>query len=110
MFPPQLATPVVGQQISAIGGTSGQRNGSISQINVNTPLHLSSQGVSVMMHNAIRANFRSAGGDSGGVAFSGTNFSNQSIQGIVVGGTENANITLISRASEILVHTGWRLN
>ena len=101
------ATPYLGQWISARGAVSGHRSGPISRLNYNTVIG-DGHGNVIRVVNIIFADFRSAHGDSGGVAFSYSNLFNHNIQGIVISGGGNQSV--ISRTSEIITRTGWRLN
>ena len=99
------ATPVVGQLISSIGVVSGLRSGLIERINVTEDV----AGIGRLVNTTI-ASMPSIHGDSGGVAFSETTgVRSYNIQGIAItriGDTRSR----ISRTSQILDWTAWRLN
>jgi len=106
---PFAATPVRGQWVFARGSTSGLRSGPVSQINANRWIGEEDRPEDwFLVVNATVGDFGSARGDSGGIAFSHFQNFNYHIQGIAIAGTPS--ITVISRTSEILVRTGWRLN
>jgi len=100
------ATPAVGQLVSSRGTVTGLRSGRVEQINFNTDVNETNGNVFHVVNTTV-VNFRSAQGDSGGVAFSAAPFQNN-IQGIFIAfrGTQS----VISRTSEITFRTGWRLN
>jgi len=100
---PVAATPVVGQIIISRGAINGMRSGLISRVNYNTTI----TGVGTIT-NALRTTLIGSPGDSGGVAFSRFNGQIHHIQGIVIGGQNNAN-GIVSRTSEITRRTGWNL-
>ena len=101
---PIAATAVVGQWVSARGATTtGVRGGTIAQVNANANVANIGQ-----VTNTIIVNMFSDFGDSGGIAFSNVTGRVHNIQGIVItriGDTQSR----VSRASEIITRTGWRL-
>ena len=100
---PNASTPTVGQIVIARGSNNGSRSGTIAQINANANI-----GGIGQVTNTIIANFRSDGGDSGGIAISQSGGQAHNVQGIVITRIGNTQ-SRISRTSEITSRTGWRL-
>ncbi|MCL2559574.1 MAG: S1 family peptidase [Turicibacter sp.] len=100
---PQVIAPVVGRFVTSRGAINGSRGGTIDRVNVDFTFSQPTNGISRVI-GTTRANFRSDGGDSGGIVISHISGQSHGVQGISIA-RSGTTVSFYTPANRI---TAWR--
>ena len=100
--PTAVDVPVVGMQVTSFGAVSGTRHGRVTRTGVTAIVNQHT------LHQIVETDYRSQGGDSGGIVFRFGNPANHSLHGIHI--ASSANNSFYSRADRINSQLGLTLH